>query len=227
MLKDIKAAIFDLDGTLIDSMWVWRKIDIDYLKSKGFEMPADLRQCIEHLSFDETAKYFKKRFNLIDSLDKIKDDWTDMAYYEYAHNISLKPYAKEYLALLKSKGIKIALATSNSQLLLEAVLKRHNVFHFFDAVVTANEVSRGKDFPDIYILASERLNTKPENCIVFEDILPAMHSAKEAGMKVIGVYDEFSIDQGTEIKSTCDLFIEGYECILQGKENLSHTAQNM
>lgn len=214
MLKNIRAAIFDLDGTLVDSMWVWDKIDVDYLKNKGFDVPADLRSAIEHLSFDETAKYFKQRFSLADSLEDIKQTWVNMAYNEYAHNISLKPYAQELLAILKSHGIKIALATSNSDLLLEAVLKRHNIYHFFDVIVRTDEVKRGKDFPDVYLLAAERLNIHPQNCIVFEDILPAMSGAKQAGMKVIGVYDEFSVGQCDEIKSVCDLFITTFECLI-------------
>lgn len=214
MLNDIKAAIFDLDGTLIDSMWVWGKIDVDYLRGKGIEMPSDLRQNIEHLSFDETAKYFKKRFNLIDSLEEIKAAWNNMAYNEYAHNIKLKPYAQEFLAKLKVSGVKLALATSNSNLLLEAVLKKHCIYHLFDIIVTTNEVQKGKNFPDVYLLAAEKLEVKPKDCVVFEDILPAVSGAKQAGMKVIGVYDEFSVDQCDEIKSACDFYIHTFECLV-------------
>lgn len=214
MLNNIKAAIFDLDGTLVDSMWVWDKIDIDFLKSKGFDVPDDLRPAIEHLSFDETARYFKERFNLTDSIDEIKDTWNNMAYSEYAHNVPLKPYARQLLAILKANGIKLALATSNSNLLLESVLKKHNIYHFFDVIVRTDEVEKGKDFPDVYLLAAERLKIHPQNCMVFEDILPAMSGAKLAKMNVVGVYDEFSAGQCDEIKSVCDLFITTFECLI-------------
>lgn len=214
MLENIKAAIFDLDGTLVDSMWVWDKIDIDYLRIKGFDVPSDLRAAIEHLSFDETARYFKQRFNLMDSVDEIKDTWNNMAYHEYAYNVTLKPYASELLSMLKASGIKLALATSNNNLLLEAVLKNHNIYHLFDVIVRTDEVEKGKNFPDVYLLAAERLQVKPQSCIVFEDILPAMFGAKLAGMRVVGVYDEFSACQSDEIKSTCDHYITTFECLV-------------
>ena len=106
MLKNIQAAIFDMDGTLIDSMWVWDSIDNVYLEKRGFSVPPDLRYDIIHLSFQETALYFKNKFNLIDSIEEIQDEWNNLAYFEYANNVKLKPYAKEYLLQLKNKGIK-------------------------------------------------------------------------------------------------------------------------
>lgn len=219
-LDNIKAAIFDMDGTLIDSMWVWDKIDVDYLGEKGISLPSDLRQCIEPLSFDECAKYFKDRFNLPDSLEEIKDRWNEMAYDEYAHNVDLKPFAKEYLTLLKSKGIKLSLATSNSVVLLEAVLSKHGILHLFDSITTTSEVQKGKDFPDVYLLAAKKLCASPENCVVYEDILPAMMGAKLAGMKVVGVYDEYSEGQIDEMKNVCDYFIEDYECLFNNSYSL-------
>ena len=90
MLIDIKAAIFDLDGTLVDSMWVWTQIDIDYLKKKGYSMPENLKDEITHLSFSQTADYFKKRFNLDDSIEEIMNDWHNMAYNHYSNNVKLK-----------------------------------------------------------------------------------------------------------------------------------------
>jgi HAD superfamily hydrolase (TIGR01509 family) len=213
MLKDIKCAIFDLDGTLIDSMWLWEKVDIDFLSKRGFSLPSDLKECIEHLSFIDTAKYFKERFMLSQSIDEIMDEWNYMAYEQYANNILLKPGAKEYLHSLKLKGIKIALATSNSVPLLEAVLKNNEIYSYFDVVTTTNEVQRGKNFPDIYLLSAEKLGVKPDECIVFEDILPAVLGAKAAGMKVVGVHDFYSEYQRNEIVASADYYIYKYEDI--------------
>lgn len=210
MLRDIKGAIFDMDGTLIDSMWVWDKIDVDFLKKRNIELPSDLRENIEHLSFDDTAEYFKKRFNLKDSADEIKNEWNNMAYYEYAHNVPLKPYAKEYLSMLKSHGIKIGLATSNSILLLETVLKKHNIYKFFDNITTTNETGKSKNFPDVYLLSAKKLNIVPCSCIVFEDILPAIIAAKAAGMKVVGVFDSYSEPHWSQIMRISDLSIKSY-----------------
>jgi HAD superfamily hydrolase (TIGR01509 family) len=211
MIKDIKAAIFDLDGTLIDSMWLWEKVDIDFLKLRGHELPIDLKENIEHLSFIDTAKYFKERFNLPDGIEDIMAEWNSMAFEEYANNVSLKSGAKEYLHNLKLKGIKLALATSNSVPLLEAVLKNNGIYEYFDVITTTSEVSRGKNFPDIYLLSAEKLHVNPTECVVFEDILPAVLGAKMAGMKVVAVHDLYSEYQKNDIMASADYYIFKYD----------------
>jgi HAD superfamily hydrolase (TIGR01509 family) len=211
MLNNIKAAIFDLDGTLVDSMWVWGKVDEDFLNNRGIEVPEDLRENIEHLGYKETARYFKERFNLTENIEEIVDEWNNMAFEEYAKNINLKSGAKEYLASLKAKGIKIALATSNSNMLLEASLRKNNILQYFDSITTTNEVERGKNFPDVYLLAAKKLGVSPSECIVFEDILPAVMGAKSAGMKVVGVHDIFSEHQKEDIIKIADYFISKYD----------------
>jgi len=214
MFTNIKAVIFDLDGTLIDSMWVWEKIDVEFLEKRGICLPNDLREKIAHLSFEETAKYFKLRFNLSDSIDEIIVEWNSMAFHEYSHNVFLKSGAKKFLELLKRNNIKIGLATSNSNLLLEIALKKNSIFHFFDTIVTTNEVSRGKDFPDVYLLVAERLGVSPENSLVFEDIFPAVLSAKAAGMRVVGVYDNAALYETNKIIKVVDKFIINYDELL-------------
>ena len=108
MLTDIKGAIFDLDGTIVDSMWVWSQLDIDYLQAKGYTMPEDLRNEISHLSFYQTAVYFKEKFNLTDSIEKILNDWHNMSFDYYEKKVKLKSGVKDFFKLLKSKNIKIA-----------------------------------------------------------------------------------------------------------------------
>lgn len=215
MLKNIKAAIFDMDGTLVDSMWVWSKIDIEFLKKRGIALPSDLKDNIEHLSFMDTAKYFKDRFKLQESIEDIMKEWNDMAFEEYSKNIKLKADADRFLSLLKTAGIKIALATSNSQILLEASLKNNGILQYFDVITTTDEVARGKNFPDIYLLTAKRLGVTSEECIVFEDILPAVMGAKAAGMKVVGVFDEYSEHQKVDIINTADYFINEYKDIIE------------
>jgi HAD superfamily hydrolase (TIGR01509 family) len=214
ILKDICAAIFDLDGTLVDSMWVWEKIDIEYLKKRGIDFPEDLRDDIAHLSFEDTSKYFKNRFNLEDSIEDIKAEWNDMAFTEYSKNVTLKPGVVKFLDLLKKNNIKIALATSNTQLLLELTLKNNGIYHYFDSITTTGEVSKGKDHPDVYLLAAKKMDVSPGKCVVFEDILPAVLSAKSAGMKVVGVKDTFSAHQETQIAENANLFINDFYDIL-------------
>lgn len=211
MLKNIKGAIFDMDGTLIDSMWIWNKIDEEYLKKRSIPLPKDLKEKIAHLSFNEVAQYFKDRFNIIDSIEEIQKEWYDMAIHEYTYNVTLKPGAKEFLYALKKKRVKIALATSNSRLLTEIALKQTGIYNFFDSISITDEVSRGKDFPDIYLLAASRLGLKPEDCVVFEDILPAVKGAKLAKMTVVGVHDLYSDYQKTDIANHADMYIFQYD----------------
>lgn len=205
-----KAAIFDLDGTLIDSMWIWEKIDHDYLTSKGLAVPSNLKDEINHLSFKQTAYYFKNRFQLTESIEEILKTWNDIAYYHYSNNISLKEGAKELLDYLKSKNIKIALATSNSENLLTAALKYTNIYEYFDIITTTNEVDKNKSFPDVYLLTADKLGVSPNSCIVFEDILEAVRGAKLANMKVCAVYDKSAEYQRKELSLIADKYINNF-----------------
>lgn len=215
MLKNIKGAIFDMDGTLIDSMWVWSKIDVEYLSKRNIPLPKNLKEAIEHMSFSEVALYFKNRFNIPDSIEEIQVEWNDMALSHYSNDVILKPGAREFLSLLKSKNIKIALATSNCNLLIETCLKKNNIYNFFDSITTTDEVERGKDFPDIYLLSAEKLNLSPEECVVFEDILPAVKGAKAAGMTVVGVHDLYSEYQKNDIINCADIYINNYDELIE------------
>lgn len=217
MFNNIKGVIFDLDGTLIDSMWVWDQIDIEYLSEKNLEVPKNLNDEIGHLSFNQVAVYFKERFKLKDSLDEIKQRWSDMAYYHYSTDIKLKEGVVEFLKFLKESNIKIGLATSNSHDLLEVVLKNNNIYDYFDAITITDEVSVGKHEPDVYLLAAKKLNLSPSECLVFEDIVQAIKGAKKAEMKVVGVADSRNIDDRDEIISLTDKFINNFNEMIPEK----------
>lgn len=211
MLTNIKAAIFDMDGTLIDSMWVWERIDVEYLAGKGFDVPPNLREEIEPMTFAECAVYFKNTFSLKESIEEIMQEWNDMAYEKYENEIKLKPHAKDFLDYLKKNNIRLAIATSNYMPLVEIVLKNNNVYDYFDFVTVTDEVDRGKSFPDIYLLSAEKLGVKPCECVVFEDILAAVNGAKAAGMTVVGVYDLYSEHQKFEMKDVADKYILDFD----------------
>jgi len=210
MLEGIQAVIFDLDGTLIDSMWMWRQIDIDYLARHGHELPADLQDSIEGMSFSETAVYFKERFSLSDSLEVIKADWNQMAYDIYVNEVPLKPGVLEFLQYLKRKGIKTGIATSNSRELLLAVLESLGITEYFDELHTSCEVTRGKPAPDIYLLVAKTLGVTPEHCLVFEDIIQGIQAGKAAGMRVCAVKDAFSVKQEEEKRASADWLIDNF-----------------
>lgn len=213
-MYDMKAAIFDMDGTIIDSMWVWKDIDIQYLKKRNIEVPLDLKECIEDKSFAQVAQYFKDRFGITDSIEKIQDEWNNMALHEYSNNVFMKKGVKEYINKLRSLGIKIGLATSNCQLLIDAALKNNEITNLFDSITLADEVTRGKNFPDIYLLAAKKLGVLPEECVVFEDILPAIKGAKAAGMRVVAVHDLDSECNRDEMTFLSDLYIYEYDTFL-------------
>lgn len=210
MLQNKKAVIFDLDGTLVDSMWMWKAIDIEYLGKFGISLPASLQKDIEGMSFSETAVYFKETFQIPDSLEKIKADWNRMAYDKYTKEVSLKKGAKEFLDYCKVHGIKLGIATSNSRELVDATLEALSIRDYFNCVMTACEVAKGKPAPDIYLAVAENLQVEPSRCLVFEDVTMGIMAGKNAGMEVCAVEDEFSMNQIEDKKRRANYYIQDY-----------------
>lgn len=213
-MDNVQAVIFDLDGTLIDSMGIWAQIDEEYLSKFDYNVPDNLQEEITHLTLTETAIYFKNNFNINSSIEDIISTWHEMAFYHYSNTIKLKDGVVEYLTLLKQKGVKIALATSNSVPLLEVTLKRNNIYHFFDSITTTEEVKKSKDNPDIYLLSAKKLNVDPNKCLVFEDIVQAVKGAKLAGMKVFAIYDKASENQKKALINIADRYILSFNELL-------------
>lgn len=216
MIHDIEAVLFDLDGSLVDSMWIWRDIDIAYLQKFKITMPEGLQTAIEGMSFSETAVYFKETFLIPDPVEQIKQEWTRMAWDKYASQVPLKKGADAFIAYCISQNIRLGIATSNSRELVENVLKVHGLLEHFDGIVTACDVSIGKPAPDVYLEAARRCRTAPEKCLVFEDIVPGILAGKAAGMKVCAVADEYSAYQSREKRELADYYIEDYLEILAG-----------
>lgn len=210
MLKGIEAVLFDLDGSLVDSMWLWREVDIEYLGRFGIPLPESLQAEIEGMSFTETAQYFKERFQIPDSTEKMKEDWNRMAWDKYTHQVPLKNGAREFVEYCHKKGIRLGIATSNSRELVENVVKVHGLTDYFDSIVTGCEVEKGKPAPDVYLEAARRCGTAPEKCLVFEDIVPGIMAGKAAGMRVCAVEDIYSSYQDAEKKRLADYYITDY-----------------
>ncbi|MCH5259241.1 MAG: HAD family phosphatase [Lachnospiraceae bacterium] len=211
----IEAVIFDLDGSMVDSMWMWRAIDIEYLGRFGITLPENLQACIEGMSFSETAVYFKKRFDLPDDLDTIKADWNRMAWDKYTYEVPVKDGVTELLEYCMDHGIKVGIATSNSRELVENVVKARHLDQYFDCIMTGCDVAKGKPAPDIYLAVAKELNVSPENCLVFEDIIPGIQAGKAAGMRVCAVYDKYSEHQDAEKRTLADYYTYHFKELME------------
>ncbi|MCC8044247.1 MAG: HAD family phosphatase [Clostridiales bacterium] len=216
MLKQTEAVIFDLDGTLMDSMWMWADIDIEFLSRFNQAPPEDLAVTIEGMGFTETAQYFKERFALPCTVEEIKQEWNRMAFQKYSCEVPLKAGARHFLSYLKERQIPVAIASSNSRELIVACLTNNHVETFFDQIVISCEVARGKPSPDVYLLAADRLGVLADQCLVFEDVPMGILAGKNAGMRVCAMEDDFSIARRQEIRSLADYYIRSYDQIFDG-----------
>lgn len=214
-MKNFKAAIFDLDGTLFDSMYVWDKVDIDFLARRGFEVSKDYKEKISAMTEMETALYTIEAYSLDETPEELISEWNKIAVLEYSANVPLKPYAFEYLEQLKLRGVKLAVATNSNPILYEPALKRLGIYGMFDVILSSYHTKIGKSSPDIFLKAASLLGEAPESCTVFEDVLTAARSAKSCGMAVCGVYDEASENSAASMKELCDRFIYSYEELIE------------
>lgn len=216
MLNNIKALIFDLDGTMIDSMRVWKDIDDEYIEKYHLTEPDDFHEGMEGLSYTETAEYFLKVFpELPKTVEDLKAEWHEMALYKYAHEMELKEGLEALLRKVRAQGMRVGIATSNDRRLVEACLKGMGVEELIDTISTSCEVKKGKPAPDVYLKAAENLAIEPENCLVFEDVPMGILAGKNAGMKVCAVEDWFSEGQVLKKKELADYYIRNYNEIME------------
>lgn len=187
-LKGIKGIIFDFDGTLLDSLGMWKNLDIEYLNQRGISKPADLGHAIEGLSFNETASYFKNRFSMEESVDEIVSHWH--TYIEEVYpSLPFKASAKNFIERRKKEGYKLAIATSNSKPLVKMALEDKMMERFFPIIVTSDDVGEGKPSPNVFLETAKRLQIHPSDCLVIEDTYMGVLGAKRAGMKTIAIFD--------------------------------------
>ncbi len=216
MMTGKKAVIFDMDGTLLDSMWMWREIDIAYLGRFGIALPPNLQREIEGKSYTETAVYFKERFGLAQSVEEIKRSWYEMTVEKYQNEVGYKPGAEAFLKELKRRRIPAAIATSNSIDLVNAAADSLHLRAYIDIVCTGCSVPKGKPAPDVYLKAAQELGARPQECLVFEDVPMGILAGKNAGMTVCAVEDAFSRNQEAAIRSLADYYIRDYRQVLDG-----------
>lgn len=191
-----KGAIFDLDGTLLDSMGVWTAVDHAFLTRHGLPLDREYLMEVKRHSHAQAAVYTKEYFGLSDSTEDIIALWHELAGDSYHTTIGLKPGVYEYLSFLRGNGVKIAAATSSLPEHAPAALERLGIMYFFDNITYTREAARPrKSCPDVYLLAAERLGLSAADCVVFEDIPVGIVAAKEGGFRVVAIDEPFYADE--------------------------------
>ena len=204
-------AIFDLDGVLLDSNYIWRGLGARFLRRYGVEPEGDLRSVLKPLTMEDTAVYFRDHYQIPRTPAEIAQEMTDMIREEYTLHAPAKAGVGKVLSLLKMNGVTMYVATASDRALAEAALKRTDLMRYFKGMMTCSEAGASKVSPLIYEKCLTRLRCDKQHCMVFEDSLRAVRTASSAGFRVTAVYDEDSADVQDEIRSLSEFYIRSYE----------------
>ena len=203
----IRGAIFDVDGTLLDSMFIWDTIGETYLRSIGYQPKENLNETFKNMSLHQAACYYQTEYGVTLSIDQIMDGVNAMLERYYRFEVPLKPGVAELLERLRQDGVKLCIATATDRHLVEAALDRCGVLSCFGEIFTCNEVGHGKDEPDIFEASLRFLGTRREETLVFDDALYAVRTAKEAGFPVAAVYDSHEKEQD-KVRLLADIYLK-------------------
>lgn len=206
----IEGAIFDVDGTLLDSMHIWDRAGDEYLLSLGIQPKPDLRQVIKVMSLTQVAEYFHKEYNVEKTVEEIMDGINQVVAEFYLNKAETKLGVRETLEHFQGKGVKMCVATATDMNLIDAALTRCGIRKYFQEIFTCESVGAGKDKPVIYEKALESLGTSKESTWVFEDALYAAKTAKAAGFNVVGVFDKAEVDE-EELRAISDKYITEFD----------------
>ncbi len=205
----LKGVIFDFDGTLVDSMFIWDTAGKVYLRSLGKEPKADLQKLINTMSLLQSAQYMREKYQLPFSVEDIMDGVNRTVEDFYFHTVEPKPGVIAFLEELHKRNIKMCIATATDRYQVEAALQRCKMGHFFSEIFTCTDVGSGKDRPDIFRKAMEHLQTDLSTTAVVEDAYHAAYTAKQAGFPVVCVYDPHESRQ-EELLHLADVYLSGY-----------------
>ena len=208
---EIDAAIFEMDGTLIDSTGLWHEIDKKFFAKRNMELPSDYAQHIVHLGLKEAARYTKNTYHLEESIEEIMDEWHQMSIDMYRYDVSLKEGALELLELFKKNNIKMAIATANDEPLYRPCIERLGIAEYFDYIADVNSAKEGKQSAKIYLDLAEKLGSKPQNTIVLEDMPTCVKTAFKNGFITVAIYDSASKEYDEDKKNNSHLFINDFD----------------
>ena len=209
-----KNIIFDMDGTLLDSLSVWADSDREFINGHGYDYDPVHSLAMKKMHFDSACEYLVKAFSLPLSPKETGERILEIVEERYLNGIPLKDGAEEFIKAAHSAGIKMCVATSNKKKLAEDALKARGILQYMEFVLTSDEVGCGKESPEIFLKAAEKLGAKPEEVTVFEDSIHAVLSAEKAGFRVIGVYDPLCEEEFSEIEKIADITIKSFEELL-------------
>lgn len=212
----MKGAIFDADGTLLDSMSTWIELSKKFFSDLGINTSPEKLMSYRDMTLEESIPQIKNDFGLERSESELIKMLQDMVENEYRHNILLKPGVKDYLKNLHENGIKIAVATSGYDYLAKSAFDRNEISAYIDEYAYSSEVGCGKDKPDIYLLAAEKLLLTPRYCVVYEDISKGIKSAEKAGFITCAVYDKTNVSETDELKRLADGYITDFSELMNG-----------
>ncbi len=212
------SVIFDFDGTLADSMWVWDDIDVMFCNKFGVEIPDGLLDKLAILGFEDTATYFIEQLGVKMTVEEICAHFNELAFGRYANEVKLWPGVRDYLDILAGRGVSLAIATALSWPLLEAALKHNGIYEYFDDIAFCDE-SYSKDRPDVFLLAAKRIGAKPCDCLVFEDTARGTNSARSVKMTACGIYDARRNPDKSELEVSSDFVLEDYFPLVVGAQD--------
>jgi len=207
----MKGIIFDFDGTLFDSMWVWSDLDVMFLQRYGYVPTQKMREDIKTMSVWESAELFKNTFALPLEISDIVKELGEMVFEQYQHEVKPKEFVKDYLDKLKKAHIPMCIATAAHYKNVEAALVRENFTGYFEFIMSSDHIKSGKSSEEIYLECAGRLKLKPHEMIVFEDSLHGIMAAKKAGFYVIAVEDDSAFHEREKIRKTADKYIKSFK----------------
>lgn len=214
IFKQMKYAIFDLDGTLLDSMPIWVNLGETVLASMGIIPDDDLNKRFKTMTLEQSSKYLTNVFDLPVTWEELMQIFTDTVKSGYENTAPLKPYVKEFLEYLKENNIPMCVATASERHLTETALKRTGALPYFQFVLTCSDIGKTKETPDVYLEAMRRLGGTIENTVVFEDAYFSVLSAKKGNFPVVAVYDDCAKNEKETIQSMADYYIESFKELL-------------